>query len=178
MKLFPRFRHFGRARQGLAALEFAILAPMMVFLLFGSVDLLDMLDTNRRVQNVAASIADVVARDTEITNAEMTGLWAALSVLMFPDDGVDVDARITSISVETPTRAVVVWSEARGMAALGAGDVIDIPDGMMTTGTSIIMTEAELEYGAPLGFLLAGPATLHHVAYRRSRLVDPIGRVS
>ena len=50
---------------------------MMIFLLFGSVDLIDVLGANKRAQNAAASLADVVARDTEISNAEIAGLWAA-----------------------------------------------------------------------------------------------------
>lgn len=178
MSLKRSLRRFGRERQGLAALEFAILLPMMIFLLFGSVDLLDMLDTNRRVENAAASLADVVARDTEISNAEVAGLWAALNVLMFPDTGAAVDARVTSVTVVSATQARVVWSEGHGMAALVANATVALPAGMMTVGTSVIMTESELEYGAPLGILLPGTTTLRHTVYRRSRLVDPIPRVA
>jgi Flp pilus assembly protein TadG len=178
MRMSRTLRRFGRAKKGLAALEFAILAPMMIFLLFGSVDLLDMLDTNRRVENSAASLADVVARDTEISNSEVTGLWAALGVLMFPDQGTAVEARITSIQVVSATSAKVVWSEGHGMAALVSNSSITLPGGMMNPGTSIIMTEARMEYSAPLHILTGGATTLSHVAYRRSRLVDPIPRVS
>lgn len=178
MKLFRNFRRFGRAKKGTAGLEFAILLPMMVFLMFGSVDLLDMLDTNRRVENAAASVADVVARDTEISNAEITGLWSALGVLMFPDTATGVNARVTCVQVQSPTTAQVVWSEGHGMAALNTGSTVTLPSGMMITGTSIIMTEASMNYAVPIGFLLAGPTTLSHTAYRRSRLVDPIPRVA
>lgn len=179
MNMQRHFRRFGRAKQGVAALEFAILAPMMVFLLFGSVDLLDLLDVNRRVENAAASLADVVARDTEIDDDEIDGLWAALDILMFPATSEGVDIRLSSISIESATTARVVWSEGHGgMAALDAGDTVDLPDGMMTVGTSLIMAEAEYEYASPLGFLLNGPMTLGHDVYRRSRLIDPIPRVS
>ena len=46
MTMMQRLRRFGRETGGLAALEFAILAPMMVFLLFGSIELIDMVITN------------------------------------------------------------------------------------------------------------------------------------
>jgi Flp pilus assembly protein TadG len=177
MTLHRHFFRFGSEKKGLAALEFAILAPMMIFILFGSIDLLDMLDTNRRVENSAASLADVVARDTEITDDEVDGFWAALDTLMFPDDGVDVDMRITSVTVQSSTTAVVVWSEGHGMSPRLTNSTVALPSGMMTPGTSVILAEAEMDYGGPLGFLLAGPVTLSHSAYRRSRLVDPIPRV-
>lgn len=178
MRLPFSIRRFGRAKKGLAALEFAILAPMMVFLLFGSVDLIDMLGANKRAQNAAASLADVVARDTEVSNAEVTNFWAALNVLMFPDSGAAMQMRITSVSIQSATTARVVWSEGRGMAARTTNSLVSLPPAMMTPGTSVIMAEAVYTYNAPLGFLTAGPIAMRHTAYRRSRLVDPIPRVS
>lgn len=178
MRLAQRFRRFVVAKKGSAALEFAIIAPMMIFLLFGSVDLLDMLNANKRLQNAASSIADVVARDTEVSNTEVSGLWAAIDVLMFPDDGAAVNMRVTSITIQSSSSARVVWSEGRGMAARVVNSSVTLPPAMMNTGTSVIMTETTYSYTAPLGFLLVGPVTMSHDAYRRSRLVDPIPRVT
>ena len=106
-------RRFARAQKGLAAVEFALIAPMMVFLLFGAVDLIDALGANRNAQNVAASLADVVARDTEISNSEMTGIWAAADILMFPESAATMDIRVTSVMIESATVARVVWSEGQ-----------------------------------------------------------------
>ncbi len=178
MTLRRRLRRFARAEKGLAALEFAILLPMMVFLLFGSVDLIDVLGANQRSQNAAASLADVVARDTEVSNAEVAGLWGAIDILMFPNNGADVQARITSVSIENATTARVVWSEGRGMSARTANSTVALPAAMMTPGTSVIIAETNYPYSAPLGFLFAGSIDMEHTAYRRSRLVDPIPRVS
>ncbi len=177
MSLMQRLRSFGPARQGLAALEFAILLPMMLLLLFGAVDLIDVLQSNRRVQNAAASLADVIARDTEVDDNEVAGLWAALGVLMYPDSGATMQVRVTSISIESATTARVVWSEGHGgMSALNEGETIDLPDAMMNPGTSVIFAETDYEYQSPTGFLLAGPVHIRHEAYRRSRLIDPIPR--
>lgn len=178
MNMFKRLRNFSGARGGLAAIEFAILAPMMVFVLFASMELLDLLDTNRRIENSAASVADVTSRDTEITNAEMEGLWTAFDTLMFPDTGAGIDIRLSSITVESATVARIVWSEGRGMTPRVANATIDLPDGMMRIGANIIFAETESQYAGPLGLLLAEPMTLRHGIYRRSRLVDPIPRVA
>lgn len=176
MKLRRLARRFVREQKALAALEFAVIAPTMILLLFGSVDLLDMMDTNQRVENAASSLADIVARDTQVSDAEVEGIWAALDVLISPNELADIDLRITSVSIESAAVARVVWSEAHGMAARTENSTVDLPDGMMIPGSSIIMAEAEMEYAGPLNFLLAAPITLSHDAYRRSRLVDPIPR--
>lgn len=180
MKLIQGLRQFGGDRKGIAAIEFAIIAPLlMVPLLLGSVDLIDALSANKRAQNAASSLADVVARDTAVSDAEVEGLWAALDVLMFPDNGASMQLRITSVRVVSATSATVVWSEGHGMTALTPGSpVTGLATGMMQAGTSIIMAESVYPYDAPLGFLYAGQINMRHEAYRRSRLVDPIPRVA
>ena len=173
-----RLRRFAKAKKGLAALEFAIIAPMMIFLLFGSVETIDMLSVNSRAQNVAASLADVVARDTEVSNAEVSGLWEALAVLMYPNNPANIDVRVTSVRIVSTSSATVVWSEGRGLAGRVTNSTVSLPSAIMNPGTSIIMTETVYHYDSPLGFILDGPIEMNHVAYRRSRLVDPIPRVS
>jgi Flp pilus assembly protein TadG len=178
MSLTCKLRGFTGAKRGLAALEFAIIAPMMIFLLFGSVDLLDVLGANKRAQNAAASLADVVARDTEVSNDEVTGLWSALDVLMFPDDAGDMNVRISSVSIVNSSTARVVWSEGHGMSPRQVDSTVTLPAQMMTPGSSVIMAETIYDYDAPLGFLYSGTVHMSHDAYRRSRMVDPIPRVS
>lgn len=179
MSLMARFRRFARASGGMAAVEFALIAPMMVFLLFGSVELLDALSANRRAQNVAASIADVIARDTEVSNSEVSGIWSAMDVLMIPDTAEFMDVRLTSISIESSSVARVVWSEGRNeYAPLGTGSRVNLPAAMMLPGSSVIMAETRYHYNPPLSFLFRGGVPMEHTAYRRSRLVDPIPRVN
>jgi Flp pilus assembly protein TadG len=179
MRLIAQIRAFARANNGLAAVEFALLAPMMVFVLFASVDLLDALNANRRAQNVAASIADVVARDTEVSNSEVNGIWAAANILMFPDDGDEMDLRVSSILIVNATTARIMWSEGHnGYSPRTPNTTITLPAAMMTPGSSIIMAEGRYNYDPPLGFLFGDGIPLAHTSYRRSRVVDPIPRVS
>ncbi|HYD71918.1 MAG TPA: TadE/TadG family type IV pilus assembly protein [Candidatus Binatia bacterium] len=179
MKLKQGLSRFAKAKKGNAALEFAIIAPMMIMLLFGSVDLLDVLNANKRVQNVTSSLADVVARDTEVSDEEVAGLWAAIDVLMYPSSGDAVNIRVSSIRIESASIARVVWSEGHDMEARQAGTTVSgLPAAMMNPGTSMILAESTFAYDSPLGFLLEDGVTLQHQAYRRSRLVDPIPRVS
>ena len=180
MKLIQSLRRFACEKKGVAALEFAIIAPLlMVPLLLGSVDLIDVMGANKRAQNAAASLADVVARDTEISNAELTSLWRALDVLMYPNASGSMEIRISSISIVNASTARVVWSEGHGgMAARNANSTVSLDSRMMNVGTSVIMVESVYKYDAPLGFLWQNQIRMTHDAYRRSRLVDPIPRVA
>ena len=64
-------------------------------------------------------------------------------------------------------------------APLAVAHLVTGLDGrMMVPGTSIIMAESVYKHDAPLGFLFQNQIRMTHNAYRRSRLVDPIPRVS
>jgi Flp pilus assembly protein TadG len=178
MRLLRPLRRFGRARKGLAALEFAILLPTMVFVLLAAVDLIDALGTYRRAESAAASLADVVSRDTEISNSEITGIWSAVNLLMYPDTDASMSERITSVMVNNANNATVVWSEGHnGMSPRAANSTVSLPAQMMTAGTSVVMAETTYHYQSPLNFLIAGTVDFNNTVYRRSRLVDPIPRV-
>lgn len=180
MKLMQSLRRFARENKGVAALEFAIIAPLlMVPLLLGSVDLIDVMGANKRAQNAASSLADVVARDTEISNDELSSLWRGLDVLMYPNLAAPMEIRISSISIVNATTARVIWSEGHGgMAARTANSTVSLDNRMMVVGSSLIMVESTYKYDAPLGFLFQNQVRMTHTAYRRSRLVDPIPRVA
>jgi Flp pilus assembly protein TadG len=169
-------RLFGDAR-GLAALEFAIIAPMMVLVLFGTVELTQALATNRRAENVAASIADIVARDTIIDDAEMDDLWFAINALMFPDTPTNMKMRVTSVTFDASGAATAHWSEGHnGWAPFAAGASVPIPTGMRIPDTSLIMTQTSYRYTPPIGVFLKVAFDLEHTEYRRPRVADPVER--
>jgi Flp pilus assembly protein TadG len=170
-------QRFARDRRGLAALEFALIAPMMILVLFGSVELTELLATNRRAENTAASVADVISRDTIIEDDEINDLWTAANALMFPNSAAPLKIRISSVQVQTPTQARVLWSDGHnGYSPRGAGSSMVLPAGMMTPGTSVIVAETTYRYTPPIGVFLDLAFDLNHLEYRRPRVADPVTR--
>lgn len=168
---------FARDRRGLAALEFALIAPMMIVVLFGAIELTELLATNRRAENTTASIADVISRDTTVSNAEVSDLWSAASALMYPNASGPMKMRVSSIQVETASSAKVLWSEAaNGYTARSKGSAMTLPAGMMVAGTSVVIAESSYNYVPPIGVFLDIAINLNHIEYRRPRVADPVTR--
>ncbi|MCJ2044806.1 pilus assembly protein [Methylobacterium sp. J-078] len=78
--------HFGRDRRGLAIVEFAVIAPVMILLSCVSVDLVRYIFFLRKVELAASTMADLVARnDTgKITQADILSI-SKTQLVIFPE---------------------------------------------------------------------------------------------
>ncbi|HVV32464.1 MAG TPA: hypothetical protein VHC73_04475, partial [Vitreimonas sp.] len=64
------------------------------------------------------------------------------------------------------------------LSPLNKNSTVSLPSAMMQNGSSLIMAETVYRYNSVLGFLFSGTMRMTSTSYRRSRLVDPIPRVS
>jgi Flp pilus assembly protein TadG len=68
----PRLSRFWRDRRGVSAVEFALIAPVLVIFYCGMAELTQAMMAQRRVSNIASSIGDVVAQNAQLTDARRT----------------------------------------------------------------------------------------------------------
>ena len=69
---------------GLAAVEFALIFPLMIAFYFGAIETSHMLTANRRVTSVAYSAADITAQAISVSNSDMSDIFAASSAILRP----------------------------------------------------------------------------------------------
>lgn len=163
-----------RRREGVAALEFAIIAPALVIILFGAIEVTDLLGANRGNENVAASIADVVSRDTELDDTELADVWQAAKTLMFPRATTGLQMRLTSIQIVDSKTTKVLWTESYG--GYEKATAVTLPAGLMQPGTTLIQGDARFSYKPLLGMIFKTNMKLQHTEYRRPRMQDQVDR--
>ncbi len=73
-------------RDGVSAVEFALIAPVMVLFYVGMVEISLALSVDRKVTNAASALADLVAQDDVITDGEMVDILNAGSAIIAPYD--------------------------------------------------------------------------------------------
>ena len=160
---------FRRDDSGLSAIEFAIVVPIMLGFLLGSVEISNGQLANRRLTQTTSTLADLVAQDTSITNAEMNDIFAAGIAVMYPTNTSGMRMRITSIKADLNGITTVAWSDARNMTARTKDAPITVPAGMVAPGGSVILSEIELSYSSPLGEVIKTAITLKDQFYLRPR---------
>lgn len=146
---------FVKDKRGVGAVEFALVAPILILLYLALVELTLGLMVSRRVDHVTAAIGDLAAQSETLTNAEINDLFEIADGLMQPFPIEALEVRLTSVKKNAAGAAEVVGS--RGWAAYTTGaslDTIDMSD--LATGQGLIVTDVNYEYKSPIGNFLPG----------------------
>ena len=104
-------RQFGRDTGAASAVEFALLAPLMLFILLGTFEITRAFSVKRKVEELATTVTRFVTRTDRVTQADLASFVTASTAVMFPNA---TDNSVLKIIVQRIDRkddgAVVVWS--------------------------------------------------------------------
>ena len=167
-------RRFAAARKGLAAVEFAMIAPVLVTLFFGMTEISDALNVDTKTTSVASTAADLVGQDKAICTAEMNDIFDALNAIMFPYDPAKMKVTVSSLIDAGSNQVKVAWSKTRNGTARSVNSIVSIPAGLVDTGGSVIFAEVIYSYSSPTGKLIYGAIELKDKFYLRPRRVSQV----
>lgn len=170
---------FWRDRRGVSAVEFAFIAPVLVFFYFGMAELTSSMIAQRRLSHIASSIGDIVARETQLTDARRTDIFQVGTVLMAPFPTSTLRMCIVSITSNAAGTDMVAWSEPYNapVNCPAAGATVDIPASVLPANGSVIMSKASYDYTSPIKFISTSAFTFRRTFYLRPRLSDQVMRV-
>lgn len=168
-------KRFLRDTRGLSAVEFALISPLLVIFYFGTVEIDAMLTVDRRVTFTANVVADLVAQDDVVNQAELDAIFTAATAIMAPYDPDDeIRMIVTSVELNDDDDPVVVWSRGYNTEGYDADDDVDMPADIIPAGGSIIMAETQFDYQAPLAFYMDNAIRMSEVFYLRPRRSDSV----
>ena len=104
-----------RDHRGVAAVEFAMVVPIMFIMFIGSIELSRALTVDRRIANSANASADLAARApvAGLSTADVDALMLIVNQLMLPYDVTPLTVKIVSVKavlVNGSTQILVDWS--------------------------------------------------------------------
>ncbi len=181
-KRLPRFSRFLRNRSGMSAVEFALIAPVMLLFYFGTVEVSMMLLADRKVTKAAGTLGDLAAREPSLTTADLDDIFQATRLTLQPYDSLSARLRITSIipDPDDASNMIVDWSYANATHGVSSwtahttGDTMSVPAGLVPASGSVIYAEVEFDHSASLGYLVKTSGTLRDDFYLRPRRVDKV----
>lgn len=169
---------FARAREGVAAVEFALILPVMLMVYLGTMEASALISMDRRVQTVAGTVGDLVARvDGKITTAEINNYFNAATGIMQPYPSTDLRQVVTSVYVKPNGTTQVMWSKPyNGGTAHATGGTYKLPPEMIAIalGKYVIVAEASYSYTPLLGMVIDHPVGLYRENFFMPRFGEAI----
>lgn len=170
-------RGFKKSENGVAAIEFALIIPVMLTTFFGVSEIANYILASRKVANVASSAADLVAQDTTITTGELNDIMNSLNVVLRPFNPSSATIRITSVVADPNTgNKTVDWSEARNIAPRAVGSSVTMPN-IISPGQSVVMAEVTFHYQTLFGEYLTSGMTVTDTFYLKPRRSTKVERL-
>ena len=172
-------------RSGLAAVEFAMIFPIMVVLYFGVVEFSSAIAVDRKATQVARTLSDLTSQSVSVADADLKSFGQAAKAIMTPYPAAPLISSITEVYVDNASGvARVQWSKgltigATGDVAISAtaphnpGDVVALPTTLaVAKGTFVIWSEVSYKYTPAVGYMMSKTGlTFKDVAFTRPRLV-------
>jgi Flp pilus assembly protein TadG len=157
-----------RDQSGLAGVEFALIAPLMILLYYGMVELTLGMMAERRASHAASVVADLVSQTASTTGAEMDDIFSVGAAILRPFPATSLKMRIASV---TRTNSVnkVVWSRGYGQSGRGVGTTASLPANLLADNESIILAEVTYTYDSPVHQVLPIAKVFNDTFYLRPR---------
>lgn len=147
-----RARRLLRDRRGVAALEFALIAPLLLSMYFVTMEVAQAIETNKKVGRTGSMVADLITQQQSITKAEVEAIMTIGTSTVQPYNRSKPTIEITAIQItdETTPKVKVVWSrkmvDGAFLAGLTKDTITTVPAALKVKGTFLIRVESSLSY--------------------------------
>lgn len=149
--------------RGVAAVEFAVILPLVLMLFFGTIGVSSGVAVQRKVVVLTRTLSDLISQAKTISDTDINNAFNISTAVMAPYSSGPVKARISQIYIDPDTQqAKLVWSKGFNEAAAACG-AVSIPSGLAIGDTYLIMSEVSYDY-TPAAGLTGGsftPPTFH-----------------
>ncbi len=176
---------FVRDRRGLAAVEFAFIVPLMLTMIFGTIEVSSGVAIDRKVTLAARTISDLVTQAPQVKDVDLKNFFGLGAVIMMPYSVTPTTftQKISAVSIDGTKKATVAWSMTgsvtTGVATLGKGYnagtiVTTIPPELLVPNTQLIWSEVSYTYTSFLKFVIPAAIPLTDQSFTRPRQSDTV----
>lgn len=186
--LAAKFRVFRTDVAGVAAIEFALLVPLLLMMTFGTIELSRALMIHKRFQRATAMVGDLVTREKQLwpedeaeanvttTDAKNTlaGIMQSVAHAMEPYSVTPLSLRVYQVwaKLDAPTQTKIEWSyQYPTGATVGCGDSKTIAENVLVGNGRAVFIEATYTYTPILSNLL--PSVIRQSTWSDTMVMTP-----
>lgn len=170
---------FMRAEQAAAAVEFALILPVMLTLYLGSIEASSLYTVDRRVTTISSTIGDLVSQSEDaISQSDLDDYFKAAEGILIPHSLNNLVQVVSLVEVKNNGSTEVVWSRNSGGSARAARSSYPLPStaqmNKIARGGYIVVSETSYAYTPVFGAVIQGPINLYRESFYLPRFGECI----
>jgi Flp pilus assembly protein TadG len=167
-----------RDTDGMAAIEFVFIVPLMLVLFFGTIEMSNGIAADRKVTIAARTLSDLVSQNKKVIDVQRDNFFTMGTAIMTPYSGSTMTMRVSQIKIDNNGNATVDWSDGQGIAGRTLGSTVTLPAGLIVNNTWLIWSEISYVYKPVVGYVMSKSTgvTLTDVCYTRPRQSPSVTR--
>jgi Flp pilus assembly protein TadG len=155
-RLNRTYRRFTAATQGVAAIEFAMILPVLVLMFLATFDGGRAIAAYMKMRAATYALASITNQYATIQSTDMTSILGATSVVMAPYTSGTPAVKISQVQISNKGVSTIEWSAAQGATARTAGSSITPPSAMVVDSSYLIFAEVSYTYTPLFGYFGSG----------------------
>jgi Flp pilus assembly protein TadG len=138
--------------RGIAAIEFAMVVPLMLVLFFGTVEFSTGVAVDRKVTLMARTLSDLTSQNSSVTATQLNNIFNAGTGIMTPYSSSEVNARIVELYIDPNLVVRQIWSATSG--ATPPATTVSVPTALKIPNTYLIYSEVSYLYKPAVGYVM------------------------
>lgn len=153
----PVWRRLGADNRGVAAVEFALVAPAIILLYLVGFDVCEAATVYRKVTDTTAQIASVTSQYTQMTSGNVSLVESASAQIMAPYSTGPLSIVLSEVSTDANGTPTVTWSQAYQGTPLAVGASVTMPANYNAANSSYILVQTTYTYTPVIAGNFIGP---------------------
>jgi Flp pilus assembly protein TadG len=151
--IFGVWRELRRDKGGVAAVEFALIVPIVIVVYALGFELAQASTVYRKLTDTTVQLANVTSQYTTVGAPDLTNIFGASTQIMSPYATAPLTIVLSEVQTDASNNATVWWScsNPNTVTPLAVGSTITMPAGMSSPSSYYILVQTTYAYTPTIG---------------------------
>lgn len=142
-----RLRRLFSAREGVGAVEFTLVAPILLIIYLMSFEITVAVSLSRKVSHASSDVADLVTQKSSVDTTYLSTMTNVAKAVIAPYNANGLVLKISGITIDSTSKATIAWSwKSDGSRPYTVGSTVTVPSDLLIANSFLVHSEVSMPY--------------------------------